>query len=188
MELLLPGVTEDVGYMMVVTSVLTPADLDLFSTLSRIAAGVRVVDSSTGKSVLLSQVQGTPHLRAFSSDLATLYCGCSSDGGGVDPACVKAAYDTYDNCVRVANATALVLELAAVAALTACMVYCAGGGLFGPVGWLMGSACGVNCYIYIAFYIASASIAAVLAIQLGGCRAQLKIDLAACGVGVYETN
>lgn len=173
------GWTPDSGYAFIVAQTLTPGELDDFSTSSRILAGVRVVDISTGQSTPLDDLTGTPSLWALGGDPGTLYCGCAPDSPGnrVDPACVRRAYDTYKNCVKTAEELAGVCLIAATVYFAACIAHCV---IVGPLS--------VGCsLICLARYVAAmAACMAALAVRLNSCKRQLKIELRACGAVIYE--
>jgi hypothetical protein len=182
LDLLTGTVTPDQPHVLIVSKVLSSQDLDLFSVASRIAAGVRVVNTATGKSILLSELEGSPQLTAYTSDLATLYCGCDGDGGGVDPGCVKHAYDTYNNNVKTAQSIAEICVFAAIATWLTCTTGCAVAAILGPLAVVGGTVCYLGCLAVEAIMLASC--AAVQAAMLDSALRQLQIDLAACGVNM----
>jgi hypothetical protein len=178
-ELFTAGLTPDTGHVFFVTRVLSPTEMSTFGMAARIATGIRVLDTASGALIPLADLTGNPQVWGFSADLATLYCGCNEGGfgGGVDPQCLKNAYDAFNVCRQSASLTLTVCIVAATAALLVCSAGCT---FVGPVA----PGCIIVCCAMAV--IATAACYANAAIAYNACHNQLKIDLRACGVNLLD--
>lgn len=180
--LLLPkGITNDNEYLLFVASMISMSDLDTYAVAARIQSGPRVVDSTTGVSRPLSEVESVNALWGFPSDPATLYCGCEQGvGGGVDPQCVKDAYDIYNIAVQSARERYTICLNAVLAVMAVCVAGCAvlAVTIFGGV------VCLVSCLAV--WTIGIVACEALLRVDMREAEAQLRIALRACGVEIME--
>jgi len=176
------GVTDDGGWMFMVASIPTMNQMDAFSAMSRLAGGVRVVNSTTGVSTPLDEVDSPTFLSAHSSDLSTLYC-CNgvTTGNDVDTECLEAAIARYDVAMQAAMASLSACTANAAKVFAACMLLALGASIWTVIGAAVGA---VACAVY-------------LALQLDGCTDQyeiaanaarqvLRLDFEACGLIIYE--
>jgi len=173
------GLTNESDYMLLVTSTLSSAELAIFTNAAAITKGAVVIDDSTSYPVATATTVPAT-LSVYGGDFSTLH----GVGSGVDPSCVQAAYDTYNNSVDTANAILAVCLASAIALHLACMGLCSAAVLLGPIGWGLTAACVLACLAELA--VASAACTATAMIMIDAAHDQLAIDLAACGIIVVE--
>lgn len=175
-------VSADTGYVFVVGSTLTTAQLDTLSVSLRITAGARFVNTATGKSMSLSEARnaGLRGLWANGSDLSTVYGTLESDTEP-DWECIEQAYASFNITATAAEQSCAACLHQAYESFAIAMVLCV-------AVWAVGG--GLTTFIIAGICIAS--VIANLAIQVSGCNtqyeitmraalAQLALDLAACG-------
>lgn len=106
----------------------------------------------------------------------------SGTGGGVDPACVQAAFDTYNGDMDEAK-IALCLTLAN-AGQSVCLLGCGAALLVPAAGWVGAGICVADCLALGA--IAFVGCYAAYSISLNSTQARLENALRACGVIIVE--
>lgn len=179
--------TEDNQFLVIVTATMTELELARHEEVSRIRAGVRVLDVGTFQSRPLSGVTSASTMAASGGDLSSLLgTNVNAAGpGGVDPACVQLAYDQHQIALDAASATAALCCAGVVAVFAVLMAVC--------VSMSLGSAPAS----VIVIIVCSLSALAELSIGLAGCTANYAIvahaarqsllaSLRACGVVIAE--
>jgi hypothetical protein len=177
-------------YGMMITQFLTQSDLDELTIDTRMQAGLRFVDSTTGTSYSLDSTLPGPILSAFanSTDISTIYChfGNLPPGPGpVDLDCVKDKSLTYNNSARYCREVLAINTTAAFVSFATAVIACGGWTLVTPPLSFAGFA--------LCVAIAAAALAIALAVILANyiscintAKRQLIIDLRSCGVTVVE--
>jgi hypothetical protein len=166
--------------------ILSQDDYDMFARNARLAGGVRLIDSSTGKSYGLDDTLPGSVVAAMAhpTDLSSVYCTFQNGlDPGIDPRCVRAAYETQQND----RTTALEEYNACVAAVYAAWaIITLGCGLYAlpPAGLLGFGICMAIAASELA--IGMALCTSVYNSKLRGIERQLIIDLRACGVIIAE--
>lgn len=186
MVILPTGITQDTGHLLVVNAVLSTAELDTYAVAARIQAGVRVVNSTTGQSRPLAEVESANSMWGFPSDPSTLYSGNEAGtGGGVNMDCVELAFDRHDERMKTAAENAALCMKIVLAAFAGCMALCVAVSIvLGPLGAAGFILCVGTCLVgsATATYLCTQS----LEIAINSSFRQLLIDLRACGVIIAE--
>ncbi|MFN7020948.1 MAG: hypothetical protein ACK4WH_06425, partial [Phycisphaerales bacterium] len=134
----------DTKYLLLVASVISENDVDLYAQATRVQAGVRALDVQTFVSYPLSAVTSASAMSASPDDLASLYgTGVNAGGGGVDANCVKSAYGAYNIAMKAANDRLANCIVDAVTCFAICMRHCAVGSFF--AGPIVVVACSLAC-------------------------------------------
>lgn len=132
-----------------ITSILQSHELSAFEHATAILDGPVIAETISGPSgpeiihyPLATALSVPATLSAHPTNLSIL----SGAGSGVDPACVQAAYDTYNVDMDAAASTLLLCLAAADAAQAVCLVGCGVGALLVPgAGWIGAGICAAAC-------------------------------------------
>lgn len=190
---LLPnGITADDQFIFLPCATLTTQELADQEGISRIAAGVKVLDTATYRTIGLSELQSADSMWAAPGELATLFATHVNAGAGgpglageVDPECVKRAYEDYNLDMDAANlnlATDLSIAAAAFAgALVACALIALGAT---PINWAVAAACATKAALLAAGIVADATKNYAQARYAA--NQKLKLQLSRCGVYIAE--
>jgi len=120
-------ITLDEEFLLLVSEVLTEPQLAIHEEISRIQAGVRVLDTGTFQSHSLATVTSAATMFAAGADMSSLFAtGVNAAGGGeVDASCVEAAYAQYQIAMDAANASMAACLINATVEFAAEMAGCA---------------------------------------------------------------
>jgi hypothetical protein len=168
---------------LIVLSAITDDQLAQHEEISRIMAGVRVLDVATFKSSPLSSVTSVSRMSASSGDLATLFAADVTTGSGspVDPACVKNAYDQYEIAMKTAETNFQTCNDAVLESWIVLNLACAGSIGGGPLAMLI-------CVIaaLAAMYVAAKACEDYYGTAQRAAHQSLIANLRACGVVILE--
>ncbi len=98
--------------------------------------------------------------------------------------CVNAAYESYKIAVKAAMETFTINMTLAAVGFAACIGACAVAVIYPGVGWFATLACAAICVVLLAAAVWACH--AQLNSSIAAAAAQLKLDLAACGVTIVE--
>jgi len=111
---------------LMVTGILSVADMLVIVQSARILDGARVISVETGESVPVSQVASGQELSGLSSEPGTLYAATAPVGGIVPlPDCVTIAYQRYAAVDKAASERLGICMVKATIVFSVCMELCA---------------------------------------------------------------
>ena len=168
-------------HVALVLSVLSDMDVQQASQAQRVAAGPRVVNSITGKSVPLSSAARCMSLYGFPSDLSTLFGEeVPADELHADKDCIEIAYKRYNLAQRIAEKSMAECVAIVMAGFVSCMA-------LANLALLTGPAAPITFTLAVAACL-SGQVLAMLACLSAYNNSQLlnagnlQLDLEACGV------
>lgn len=183
-----PSLTNDpTGAFMMVTAVVSAADIERRATCERILAGARVIDSHTGQSRSLRQLSGNITASADPSDLSTLFSMDPTSGTGASAVnCLAIAYARHALALKTAASALAICFADAAGDYAVCAIGCLLPLLVpGPVGIVATFACEGLC-IY-SLYRKNGICEVNFRLAESNALATLLLDLMACGVHVAQT-
>ncbi|HHN77489.1 MAG TPA: hypothetical protein ENK11_02280 [Phycisphaerales bacterium] len=177
------SLTLDEQPILIISNVLSDEDYAAFADLTRIAGGVRVVDTSTLTIEPLSSVDSAESAWVSGKDPATIFTGAVVNrGGAVDVQCVQQAYTNYQIDADAAAWRAGICVAEAMGIWAICMAACIATFAWGGVNFPGTAICVLSCLAVAA--IASARCFADLAVDMRAARQRLMNALLACGVTI----